>query len=114
MANTSSALKAWRQSLRRRVRNRSLRQAVRTQFRKAQTTILGGNIENATAAIKAAISDIDKAAGKGIIHPNNAARHKSRLMKKYNAAAVEAQATAEVTETPPRPAKRRRSTASEK
>jgi small subunit ribosomal protein S20 len=87
---------------------------VRTQFRKAQTTLLGGNIEESASAIKAAISGIDKAASKGIIHPNNAARHKSRLMKKYNAAAAEAQQAPVVAEeAPARPARRRRSTTKE-
>jgi small subunit ribosomal protein S20 len=101
--------------VRRRARNRSQRQAARTQFRKAQTTIVGGNLEEAPATIKSAISGIDKAASKGIIHPNNAARHKSRLMKKYNAAAAEAQAAAAATaaEAPRRPTRRRRSAASE-
>jgi small subunit ribosomal protein S20 len=78
-------------------------------FRKAQAVaVSGGNLEDSSAAIRAAISSIDKAAEKGIIHRNNAARHKSRLMKKYNAAVAQAQAAAAETQETARPTRRRR------
>jgi len=54
-------------------------------LKKAEQTVASGNAD--PAAITAAISTLDKAAVKGIIHKNNAARRKSRLMKKVNAAA---------------------------
>lgn len=84
MANTKSALKQWRASLRRRARNRPVRSAVRTQLRQAVKTITTGEREPAEAAVLQAIRVLDKAAEKKILHRNNVARRKSRLMKKLN------------------------------
>lgn len=53
-------------------------------LKKAEQTIASGSAD--AAAVTAAISTLDKAATKGVIHKNNAARRKSRLMKKINAA----------------------------
>ena len=53
-------------------------------MRRAQDSITGGGAEAALADTKAAIKVLDKAAQKGIIHKNNAARRKSRLMAKLN------------------------------
>jgi small subunit ribosomal protein S20 len=75
-----------RQAEQRRLRNRSVRGVARTQVRKAQPLIAAGRIEEAGDAVRQAVSVLDKAAEKGVIHPNNAARRKSRLMLKYNAA----------------------------
>jgi small subunit ribosomal protein S20 len=55
-------------------------------LRKAEESIQAGNFEAAESDVKAAISTLDKAAGKGVIHANNAARHKSRLVKRFNKA----------------------------
>ena len=52
---------------------------------KAEKKITAGNADEAKAAAVNAIATLDKAAGKGIIHPNNAARRKARLVKKLNA-----------------------------
>jgi small subunit ribosomal protein S20 len=52
----------------------------------AKDLVLAGNVEAGKAAVAAAVSSLDKAAEKGIIHPNNAARRKSRLAKKLNQA----------------------------
>ena len=65
----------------RRLRNRYFTGKARTFVKKARETIEGGTIEEARAATLTAISALDKAAEKGIIHRNNAARRKSRLMK---------------------------------
>lgn len=54
--------------------------------RKTEELIFSGQTKQAEGEVIAAISSLDKAAGKGIIHPNNAARRKSRLMKKLNQA----------------------------
>jgi small subunit ribosomal protein S20 len=86
LANTKSAKKALRQAERRRQRNQSARSAAKTFIKKAQKEILAGRREAALQAVVAAISALDKAAEKGILHKNNAARRKSRLMKKLNAA----------------------------
>ncbi|MBM4412806.1 MAG: 30S ribosomal protein S20 [Chloroflexi bacterium] len=85
MANTKSALKRIRMSEKRRERNTSYNSRVKTMLKKAEQTVASGKAD--PAAITAAISTLDKAAVKGIIHKNNAARRKSRLMKKVNAAA---------------------------
>ena len=71
---------------RRRLRNKSVRSLVKTNITKAERLIFSGELELAQEAVLAAISSLDKAAEKGIIHPNNAARRKSRLMKKLNEA----------------------------
>jgi small subunit ribosomal protein S20 len=78
---TPSALKALRVSERRYVRNRSVRSALRTYVKKARTSVEGGVLEEAPDQVRLAASQLDKAASKGIIHPNQAARRKSRLMK---------------------------------
>ena len=81
MANIRSAIKRNRQNKKRRLRNRYFRGQARTFVKKARTVIESGNRDQANKAIEEAISALDKAAGKGIIHKNNAARRKSRLMK---------------------------------
>jgi len=70
----------------RRLRNRSIRSQVKTKITKAERLIFSGELEPAGAAVVAAISTLDRAAEKGVIHANNAARRKSRLMKKLNEA----------------------------
>jgi len=82
LANTKSAEKRIRANERRRVRNLMYRSRVKTLIRKAEQLIFSG--QSGEEAVKEAISSLDKAAGKGIIHKNNAARRKSRLMKKLN------------------------------
>lgn len=84
MANTASAKKMIRVSERRRLRNQSIRSSVRTYVKKAQVA-LGTKSETTAESVVEAIRALDKAVTKGIIHRNNAARRKSRLMKKFNA-----------------------------
>jgi small subunit ribosomal protein S20 len=85
-ARTPSALKRARQSLRRRSVNRRTRSEAKTLVQQASDIALGRTDGDGVTAMTAAISALDKAAEKGIIHPNNAARRKSRLMAKVNAA----------------------------
>lgn len=92
MANHKSALKRIRTSEKRRVRNKQYRSQTRTQIKKARVSMEHGTVEEAIAETQAAISRLDKAADKGIIHKNNAARRKSRLMKRLNALQAEAEA----------------------
>jgi small subunit ribosomal protein S20 len=70
----------------RQLRNKSVRSLCKTNITKAEKLIFSGELESARQAVEAAISSLDKAAEKGIIHSNNAARRKSRLMKKLNEA----------------------------
>ena len=86
MPVTKSAQKEMRVAERRRLRNKSIRSLCKTNITKAERLIFAGELETAQKAVVAAISSLDKAAEKGIVHPNNAARRKSRLMKKLNEA----------------------------
>lgn len=79
MPNIKSAEKRVRQSEKRRVQNRVYRTAARTAVKKARTAIDSGNPDSREAVLNA-IQALDKAAAKGTIHANNAARRKSRLM----------------------------------
>jgi small subunit ribosomal protein S20 len=84
MANHKSAIKRIRQNEKRRVHNRIFRSRARTFVKKARATIQSGNVSEAVEATRRAIRDLDMAASRGVIHPNNAARRKSRLMKQLN------------------------------
>ena len=81
MANIKSAIKRNKQNEKKRVRNRIYRGTARTFVAKARTAITKKDAEAAKAATLEAISALDKAAQKGVIHKNNAARRKSRLAK---------------------------------
>ncbi len=91
---TRSAEKAHRQSIRRRLRNRAVKSATKTTVKRAIETIAGGDIDAAREAVRAALSTLDRAAQKGVIHPNNAGRRKSRLLLRYNASVAALQAPA--------------------
>lgn len=91
---TRSAEKAHRQSLKRRLRNRAVKSATKTAVKKANAAIIGGDLDAARDATRTAIIALDRAAQKGVLHANNAARHKSRLLIKYNAAVAVQQAPA--------------------
>ena len=84
MANSKSAEKRIRVAERTRARNKPLRSAAKTYEKRAETAIAAGDAETAVNEVRLAISQLDKVAGKGVIHPNNAARRKSRLMAKFN------------------------------
>lgn len=85
MANNKSARKRIRVSEQKRVRNRPFRTVARTYVKKAELAIREGDQTLAATAVGVATSMLDRVASKGIIHKNNAARRKSRLMKKFNA-----------------------------
>lgn len=80
-------MKRNRQNEKRRVHNRYYRGRARTYIKRARAAIDEGNLEAARERTVEAISALDKAATKGIIHENNAARRKSRLMRDLNALA---------------------------
>jgi len=86
LPQTKSAQKQVRVAERRQLRNKSIRSLCKTNITKAEKLIFSGELELAKQAVVAAISSLDKAAEKGVIHPNNASRRKSRLMKKLNEA----------------------------
>jgi small subunit ribosomal protein S20 len=82
LANIKSQIKRNKQNEKRRLRNRVYRGRARTFVQKARTAIETGNAETAQTAAVEAIRALDKAAEKGVLHKNNAARRKSRLMKR--------------------------------
>jgi small subunit ribosomal protein S20 len=86
LANTQSAIKRLRSSERKRQHNRIFRGQARTAVKKARSLIEKGRLEEARQAVQVATRALDKAATKGIIHKNNAARRKSRLMQQLNQA----------------------------
>jgi small subunit ribosomal protein S20 len=90
LANSKSSKKRIRVSARQAARNKPFRTEARSSVKKAEQAISGGNAEDANAATLEAVSVLDRVANKGVIHKNNAARRKSRLMTKLNALAAQA------------------------
>ena len=84
MTTKNSAQKAARVAQRKAERNKPIRSSVKTYVTKARRLILENDLDAAQEAVKQATMALDKAAKKGVIHPNNAARRKSRLMKSIN------------------------------
>ncbi|MGA2111228.1 MAG: 30S ribosomal protein S20 [Anaerolineales bacterium] len=87
MAKTDSALKRIRSNGRKRDRNRLAVNRSRSAVRKARLAVRKGSKEESAGAVKEAIRQLDRAAERGRIHKNNAARRKSRLMKLYSKSA---------------------------
>ena len=82
MANIKSQIKRNRQNEKRRQRNRAVRSEIITRTRNAEAAAQHGDAEETADATRLAIKRIDKAASKGVLHPNTAARKKSRLMQR--------------------------------
>jgi small subunit ribosomal protein S20 len=85
MANTKSAAKAARQSLKRKAVNDARRSRVKTSIKASETAIAAGDKAVATDAFKAMQGELMRGARKGIIHPNAVARKMSRLSKRIKA-----------------------------
>ncbi len=91
MPNLRSAKKRVRVEAKRRARNKAVKSTVRTYVTKARNAIAEDPSEPQTAeAIREAISQLDRAVTKGVLHRNNAARRKSRLMHRLHTAQGEA------------------------
>jgi len=90
MPNIKSAIKRTKTNETRRLRNASAKSALRTAVKQADAAVLGTDVSAAQAAYGAAQKKLDKAATKGLIHKNAAARKKSRLAKKLNALSAQA------------------------
>ena len=86
MPSKQSAQRSARAAQRRAERNKPIRSSVKTYVTRARKLIESDDLDSAQQAVKQATQALDKAAQKGTIHPNNAARRKSRLMKKLNEA----------------------------
>ena len=89
MANSPQAAKRARQAVGRRARNMSARSKLRSAISSTVRALDSGDAEKAAAAYSEAKPVIDSMAGKGIIHPNKAARHKTRLNKRLKSLTAE-------------------------
>jgi small subunit ribosomal protein S20 len=85
MANSKQAAKRAKKSIKLRATNMSLRTKLRSSIKKVKTSITAGDAAVAVASLRSEQGTIDAMAGKGIIHKNKAARHKSRLAKQIKA-----------------------------
>jgi small subunit ribosomal protein S20 len=87
VANIKSQIKRNKQNEKRRQRNKTVRSELRTRVKAAETAATEG-ADTAEEAARAAYAKIDRAAAKGVIHPNAAARKKSRLAKRLASASA--------------------------
>jgi small subunit ribosomal protein S20 len=85
MANTASARKRIRQIERRTLRNHARKARMRTFVKKVETALSAGDKQAATTALRAAQPEMQRAAGKGVIHRNTVARKLSRLSARIKA-----------------------------
>lgn len=90
MPNTPSAIKRLKQSEKRRMRNRIAKKVIKTYSKRALAAAAEGDTAKADADFRFAVSRIDKAGVRRILHPNTAARRKSRLTREYKAALAKA------------------------
>lgn len=86
MPNIASSKRQIRTDARRTLRNKNVRTHVKTEIGKAERLIAAGKLEEAEAAVKIAVSQLDKTGVKGVLHTNNTARRKARLVAKLNKA----------------------------
>lgn len=86
MANIKSQIKRNRQNERRRLRNQAVRSQLKTLTRSFRRALASGEREAAQEAFRRVCRAYDRAAGQGVVHRNNAANHKARLTKAFNAA----------------------------
>jgi small subunit ribosomal protein S20 len=85
VAHSLSAKKRVRQNAKKRIINRARRSQVKTQVKRLETALSDGNVEVATAELRATVKKLDKVAATSTMHKRTAARKKSRLAKKLNA-----------------------------
>jgi small subunit ribosomal protein S20 len=90
MPTTPSAAKRLRQSVKRRMRNRVAKKLIKTLTKRTLASVAAKNFDKAAADFKLATAKIDKAGARRILHPNTAARRKSRLCREYAAALAKA------------------------
>jgi small subunit ribosomal protein S20 len=85
LAQHASALKQMRQSLKHRDRNRSSLSKLKSQIKRLRVALSAGKADEAKKLFDETAGEIDRAAKKGVIHDNAAARYKSRLSRRLNA-----------------------------
>ena len=92
MAHSLSAKKRVRQSIKRRARNRHRKELIKDGVKSYTAAVAGGALDKAATLLNEAVKRLDKVAAKGTIHKNTAARRRSRLTKRLNAARATAAA----------------------
>ncbi len=90
MAHSISAKKRVRQNLKRRARNRYRKEQIKEQIKSFTSAVTHGDIKKAEEELKKAVQRMDRVATKGVLHKNTAARKRSRLTKRLNAARANA------------------------
>jgi small subunit ribosomal protein S20 len=90
MPNTPSAIKRLKQNAKRRMRNRIAKKIIKTYSKRAVVAVAAKEFEKAEADFRTAVAKIDKAGARRVLHPNTAARRKSKLARDYQAALVKA------------------------
>ena len=86
MPNSPSAGKRLRQSIKRRKHNRITKKVIKTSMKKTLQSVSEHNLEKAEVDFRAAVAKIDKAGSRRVLHPNTAARRKSKLARAFAAA----------------------------
>jgi small subunit ribosomal protein S20 len=86
MPNTPSAIKRLKQNVKRRLHNRIAKKIIKTYTKRTLAAAVAGEFEKAEADFRTAITKIDKAGARRVLHPNTAARRKSRLAREYQSA----------------------------
>ena len=86
MPNTPSAIKRLKQSQKRRMHNRIVKKIIKTLTKRTMSNVSAGDKAKAETDFRATIAKIDKAGARRILHPNTAARRKSKLAREYQAA----------------------------
>ena len=84
MPNIQSAAKRARQNIKREERNKRIKSMLKNSIRRFEDSLAEGDLEDAQVKLTAAVRTIDKAAAKGVLHKNNAARKKSYLHRAFN------------------------------
>ena len=84
MANHASAIKRHKQSEKRRLRNATVKSSLKTSVKKVTEAVTAGKADEAKTNLLKAVSELDRAVTKGVLHRNNASRKISRLTKQLN------------------------------
>jgi len=92
MPNTPSAIKRLKQSTKRRMHNRITKKVIKTYSKRVLAAVASNELDKAEADFRTAVAKIDKAGVRRVLHPNTAARRKSKLTRDYKAALAKASA----------------------
>lgn len=92
MPNTPSAIKRLKQSTKRRLHNRITKKVIKTYTKRTLASVTAKDFEKAEADFRATVAKIDKAGVRRVLHPNTAARRKSKLARDYQTAVAKAKA----------------------